>query len=126
MSFPRFFLLITVTAMVVKLSDAQSLGDVDNARDGSSLTRAMPVPRGIADPKDWEFKQVMLRFPVKLHVKFSVSFRGTRVLDRNYQIVEVESQTGEKAVMYFDLGIDDVPTSNQALQLTTDRSVTTL
>src|SRR4051794_5829101 len=100
MRFPRILLLIGLTAMPFKLSDARDPDGANKTRDGSSLMRAMPIPRDVADPKDWEFSQAVSRFShlLKLHVKFSVRFRGMRRLDRIYEVVEVESQTGEKGI----------------------------
>jgi hypothetical protein len=105
------FLAIVMASMVSYAADRP---EADAARDGSSFQRAVIVSVAEPDRFKWEMTQLLQHHPdmeLRGFARGTVSHMG-----RLYDICELQSQAGKKVTMYFDVGPDEVPSPNQAMQ----------
>jgi hypothetical protein len=96
------------------MSRAQDPAPFALSRDGSSFQRAIIAKVAKSEQTKWE----MSHFP-PFHVEVDLVrgwARGTVSHNgRRYDVYELRSTSGEKIVIYFDVGEDVLPVPNQAM-----------
>ena len=116
----HLLLLMVGVVFASTRSPADDQGPPQLTRDGSSFERAIIV--NVPEPKrtDWEMSQAFQRHP---ELGFLPDSQRTELphLGRLYHIWELRSKTGKRAIIYFDLGEDELPRPNQAMQVTATR-----
>jgi hypothetical protein len=121
----RLLLALIVAAIAVCTGSRGADRDQPQfTRDGTSLQRAIIVDVAVPNQRQWEKSQALMRHP-GLGFPTDWSFGEVRHMGRLYHVHELRWKTGEKAVIYFDLGEDELPRPNQAMQRTPSRTAFT-
>lgn len=113
----RLQLIALIIVTIASRSHGADPAQPPLTRDGTSFQRAIIVKVAEPDRSKWEMSQTLTRHP---GLGFPVSWGRSELshMGRLYHVYELRAKSGNKVIIYFDLGEDKLPLPDQAMEPT--------